>query len=259
MWPALWAFLLGVIILGAAGSIDVSPRDIWSPLIFLSDYVNPDHVSTFHTWSLAIEEQFYLLWPLALLRLGRRARPVLAVGIVLAPFVRAASYVLIPAWRGHDNYQFHQRYDVLAMGCLLALLWTEPRLQAFLSSHGRLLLVAAPGLLVLNAAVTHEAGSGYGLFLGQSVQSLCFTAFVASAVASAPAALNNRPARHLGLISYSLYLWQQPATLAHIHGLDPWVGLGIAIIASEASYRLIERPLEPVRRRLHREQVSQAM
>src|SRR5438094_10515539 len=75
-----------------------------------------------HSWSLSIEEQFYLLWPGALLLIGKRGAPALLWGlIVLCPFLRATTYHWHITNEGIAlHFGSHAAADSLATGCLLA-------------------------------------------------------------------------------------------------------------------------------------------
>jgi len=88
----------------------------------------------------------------------------------------------------------------------------------------------------------------------QSIFGASFSLIVAGAVASTTAAsrlLNGRAFVHLGLISYSLYLWQQMFTLTPFWIFkNPVIGVISALAAAELSYRSLEVPFVPVRRRL---------
>lgn len=205
---------------------------------------------------LSIEEQFYLLWPALLLALSvRRARRFLAAAIVAAPFVRVASYLIVPSWP--TEYQFHDRYDVLAAGCLLALCWDEPWLRERLQRHYRTLLVggvlAVLGVETVNAYLTSQ---GFILTIGYSIEAVAMAAIVGAAVAAAGSrvgrALNARLVVHLGVVSYGLYLWQQMFVLLPF-GVFRIVPLGLlaALVAAEMSWRLVERPFMGLRARLH--------
>src|SRR5690606_6891546 len=84
---------------------------------------------TGHLWSLAVEEQFYVLWPLALITLGLvRAWWFAAAAVIGAPIVRVAMWHLLPAHRDLVDQAFPCVFDAIATGCLLA--FAAPRLVA---------------------------------------------------------------------------------------------------------------------------------
>jgi len=255
LWPPLWIFLTAASILAAAGFVTVTSESVVAAFFFASDYLFGP-TAMFHLWSLAVEEQFYLLWPVVLIFAGvRRSRHLLIAAIIAAPAIRVASYVLFPQWRGSVDYQFHQRYDVLAFGCLLAVLWSNPHTQEWIRTQSATL--TAGGLAVAAAASLGNAlgGGRFHLLVGFSLQAGAFAAIIAGVVTSTglTGRLLNSPAlRHLGCISYSLYLWQQIFTLTPFGIFKvPIVGLLAALLIAELSYRLIELPMEPIRRRLH--------
>ena len=183
-----------------------------------------------HTWSLAIEEQFYLVWPLMFLALAKLRRPALLVGLAVAALAlhRAgmdADWLRLTA--GTDS-----RADGLLVGCV----------GAFVVNHaprvGRIapLVVVPLGWVVLTAPDLTRFG---------------FT-FVAGGWLVVLAWVLDRdsvaPLRWLGERSYSLYLWHYPITWAlrdgdmHSGGV---VATGLAIAgsfaAATASYELVEK------------------
>lgn len=251
LWPALWTFLLVCVVLDLVGSLEVTPREILAAVFFVTDYVRPEHPATGHTWSLSVEEQFYLLWPLLLLWIGRdRAPKVLAVGILMTPLVRIATHVAVPEWRGEATFQFHQRYDALAAGCLLALLWSNPRVIRVLTDRTGSVLALGIALVVLPEIALNLVGSSAG-FLGSTVAAIGFALIVGAAIHLRPAALNSRVAEHIGLISYSLYLYQQLFVLESGRVVESaLLGLVLVLAAAELSYWLTERPFESLRRGL---------
>jgi peptidoglycan/LPS O-acetylase OafA/YrhL len=259
LWPALWTFLIVATILGAAGQFTVTLRSVLAALLFSADYVLDHHsTATFHTWSLAVEEQFYLLWPVLLLRLGRRrVRPALVAAITVAPAVRVAAYYAFPSTRGNLGYYLHDRYDLLALGCLLAVFWDSPRLQDVLRRHRGLLLVAALTVLPVEVAAGHAAGPVFSLAVGFSIQAAALTAIVAVTVANGDwwvvVPLNRQPLLHIGVISYSVYLWQQIFTATPFGPFQSWpVRVAAALVAGEVSYRVTEQPFQRWRQALHR-------
>ncbi len=260
LWPALWVLVLVTGLLGAIGVYTIRATDILGALLFINDYlVGPQHAMVlYHTWSLAIEEQFYLIWPAAMIMLSAaRARKVMVAALLAAPFVRVASYFLIPAWRGPAAYQFHDRYDMLAAGCLLALCWDDPRLQGLLRRHRRPLLAACClAILAMEAVTAHSRSAAFLLTAGYSIEAVALAGIVATSIAGVSSStgrvLNCPVMVHVGLVSYSLYLWQQMFTVAAV-GPFTTVPLGLlaAVCCAELSWHLVERPFEGLRARLH--------
>ncbi len=212
-----------------------------------------------HGWSLSVEEQFYLFWPLVLLVLGRRRATWVAGALLLAaPLLRLATYALLPEWRGRIPIMLHTRVDALMFGCLLALL---PWHGAVLRKARRLLELrvhwgAAVFLLVLSPLLTERFRGAWLLPVGFSLEGACIALLLFWAVTRPETAvgrvLNSRPAVHLGALSYSLYLWQQPFTepaFSHQPGVFPLNLLG-AWVAAELSHRFVEQGFLRLRQRL---------
>lgn len=267
--PALFAVFLACYV---AGWFLLVPEDysqlgeaIASALLFVSNiwfwqnsggYFQSatDYMPTLHTWSLAVEEQFYIFLPLLLMALYRFARPLLlpaTVLIVLCSLVLAAWAT--PRMPSASFYLLPTRIWELGVGALLALgvVRTEfPRL--FREIVGVFGLVA-----VLTPVVLYDGNLSFpGL---AAVPPVLGTAALIWAGTVGPVMVSRllslRLLVSLGLISYSLYLWHWPImAFARIRlftvELEPaWqVGIVLAsIIAGWASWRFIERPFrEPV-------------
>lgn len=265
--PALFVFLAIVTVLAVTGVIDgVGPRDIISPALFLRDYWPLDGAWwTGHTWSLSVEEQFYVLWPLAVIVMPRRlAVKVLIVGVLLSPVVRIGTYLLPFVPEGAVTYMFHTRADALMIGCLLAYgagqEWFQ-RITQWMFAHR--LQWAVVAWLPLSWALTSSL-EGVWMYTVGYVGDALAVAIVIIWMMRAPDSpfgrfLNWRPVVHVGLISYSLYLYQQLFMTDHN---DTWfggltvVGLLALLLAAEASYWLVERPF--LRLRIRREHAKAA-
>lgn len=199
-----------------------------------------------HTWSLAVEEQFYLFFPLFLLviwRVGRRADLVALALLVLFSFA-------LSVWASHNSpvanfYLLPTRAWELLAGSLCTLATMRGRLE----TNGTL---SALGLgLILVAVVRLDASSalpGVGTLL--PVAGTCLI-ILFSREAKDPVGrlLSTRPFVGIGLISYSAYLFHQPlyafARLGWPEALGPWLltVLGAVSLALAAlSWRYVEQP-----------------
>lgn len=198
-----------------------------------------------HLWSLSVEEQFYLLWPLALvLWFRRRAAIALAAMIFSAGF--RVFLALSPTWYSLDrlHFSFLGTMDSIASGCLLAIF--EPEIKAALESADSKWLAAITipsawisfALLWGHSKNSHASALQSGLWV---VVPVLIAISIYLLMKHGYAALNSRPAILLGALSYSIYLWQQPFA---IHAAFPKaISLGMLAVCALASYHLVERPM----------------
>ena len=260
--PALFVFLTVVTVLAATGAISgVGPRDIISPALFLRDYWPLDGSWwTGHTWSLSVEEQFYVLWPLAVILMPRTvAVKVLVIGVLLSPFIRVGTSLLPFVPEGAVTYMFYTRADALMIGCLLAYGAGQNWFQRVTEwVFARRLQWAVVIWLPVSWAMTSRFEGLWMYTVGYVGDALAVAILIVWMI-RAPTSpfgrfLNWRPVVHVGLISYSLYLYQQ---LFLTHHNDTWfggltvIGLLALLLTAEASYLLVERPF--LRLRIRRE------
>ena len=200
-----------------------------------------------HVWSLSLEEQFYLFWPACLLMAGRRRALQIALGIIsLSPISRIASYFLLPALRSHEGMMLHTRLDTILFGCVLALLWRNTQFQAWLQKLFRpVILIPAALFLFFGSQLVEQRFRGmYALPVGITLNAAIITLLMAYLVQNprswAGTILNTKLLRHLGVISYSLYIWQQ---IYNGPAFDVFpLNLLLAWVTAELSFRLVERP-----------------
>jgi len=219
---------------------------------YFADMQGPSPVE--HTWSLSIEEQFYLVWPLLLLLLIRKASPrVIAVVIAVLIVVSVA----LMAWTydaGDPSVAYFgtfTRIHELLVGALLA--WLVHRGLSLPAHMRRTGWVALVGVLAMMATVSDMSSFYY------RGGSLIFSALVAWLLLSlgSPSSANGparlfalRPLVWIGLISYGIYLWHWPLILWLTPvrtGLDDLalaaLRIGLTVIVAAASYYVIERPI----------------
>ena len=165
-----------------------------------------------HTWSLAVEEQFYLIWPVLLLLLARTIKSVRGRCVALAA-ISLASFSLC-VWLTATNpilafYETPARVWEFGAGGLLAFVperWLEGcrRLWSWLGTIGLIALMAGAEL------IRASAFPGYVAAIPVVGTLLLLLAGVGAPESPAPRLLRTRPARAIGRLSYSLYLWHWP-------------------------------------------------
>ena len=219
-----------------------------------------------HTWSLAIEEHFYLVWPLLLvagLKLGISRRWLLFITLLLAvaSMVQRATLHQLGAPPVRTYYGIDTRADALLIGCAagMALSWSFVR-----SSSLKPLLIPALLLIVFCLIATDYATPLMHLG-GFTLLAVAAAVLVVNSVLSPTSQLTGlleaRPLVWLGRISYGLYLWHYPVFKAANLLQFGWAfKLCVAVTATFAvtclSYYLIERPALKLKRKFQVEQLG---
>ncbi|HEY7735579.1 MAG TPA: acyltransferase family protein [Candidatus Limnocylindrales bacterium] len=207
-----------------------------------------------HYWSLGVEEQFYLLWPTLLLLVARRTRSIGGALTATSAFVFFASFglsiVLTEVAAPWAFFSLPARAWELALGALIALQSTRlARLPQHIASGAvmaGLALVAASALVIEPS--TPFPGSAAILPVGGGA--LVILAGIRQPASLPSRLLAIRPARYIGRISYSLYLWHWPfiilPTVATGLTLSAPTRIGLvflAVVAAAASQRWVEEPI----------------
>jgi peptidoglycan/LPS O-acetylase OafA/YrhL len=203
-----------------------------------------------HLWSLSVEEQFYLLWP-SVLKKWYRHRVAILVGVVACgPLYRVACHFM--GLRGRADETFPAVADVLAVGCLLAVV--ERRIPKIKGTWAILMLLPVT-FVPIYAGILHFHLTALLLFVLWPIMHLSIAGLLMHVTWHPYSWLNAQPVVWLGKISYSLYLWQQLFVYGE-HG-KPWYGVLFALGAATASYYFVEMPMLRVReRRIERARVA---
>jgi peptidoglycan/LPS O-acetylase OafA/YrhL len=214
-----------------------------------------------HLWSLAIEEQFYLLWPPILFLLWKLLRdPRRVAGAVLGlagVSVGALSLIYSGGDPSRVYYGTDTRASALLIGAALALLWRPsdetrplPRLNPWLLDAATLL----SGAILVWAFMRFDDQSPFTYRPGLLMVSLATASLIAACVhpdARVGRLLGLSPLRWLGKRSYSIYIWYFPVFAVTRPGVDLNVTVGtafalraaITLTFAELSYRFVEEPI----------------
>jgi peptidoglycan/LPS O-acetylase OafA/YrhL len=258
IFPPYYAFLIGLALASATGAVVLASGDLFSSMTYTANYKLDRSWFVGHTWSLSVEEQFYLLWPAVLLFARTRRAILLAAAVVLvAPFIRVAEWEFLRQYGDGVGHRFETIADAIAIGCVLA--GTRSWLHET-TWYPRLL--ASPAFVVVPFAaiggnLMHDhplVNFGLGMSVAHVGIALCLDWAVTYHDGRVGRILNARPLVFVGWLSYSLYLWQQPFLN---RGSVTWAAAfpqNILIVALLAltSYYLVERPSLALRRRLER-------
>ena len=214
-----------------------------------------------HLWSLAVEEQFYLLLPLVLGLLLRYRRPAFALGMLLLAAVAASLWMALLYRPELDPSRVYYGLDTRAAGLLLgtALAFVWPPRQPAAPRGGSGLLADASGiaaLLILLWCFTHLHAYEPALYRGGFALVALASATLIAVVVHPRALLGThvlgRPVmRWIGKRSYSIYLWHWPVFMVTRPQLDlPISGVSlvllrlvVTLVVAELSFRLVEGPM----------------
>lgn len=273
IFPAFYCYLAVILCLWMMGFIHLTWPVFVTAALFLRDYAAPfihSHPSgdwfVGHTWTLSVEEQFYWLWPLCLIfARPRRAAMIAVLLVALDPVIRTAEYFLLPATREEIPIMLHTRVDSLMIGCLIALFYRNMKFQSVLKLLYRkqVPLLAAVFLFVVSPLLDARLHGIYNLPIGWTLENIGAGLVLLWAIDNAGSKigslLNSRLLVHVGIISYSLYLWQQ----LFLTNLNPLscnkfpLNIIFAFLAAELSYCALERPILFWRRRLNTTRFTQ--
>jgi peptidoglycan/LPS O-acetylase OafA/YrhL len=235
--------LLGVLIVGGS---EIRFSDFLPAFTYTSNYLDVSRWELGHTWSLAVEEQFYLIYPGLFLLLGRRPTIVLLLCVVLiGPLIRFVDFQTFgeARWVG---FGFHSNADALSVGCLLALFrdWVHSNSKYVRLIHSRIIIIFPILILLFNDQADHPRLFAFAVSVVNILIAFCIDWAVTNhSKHFVGKFLNTVPMTTLGVMSYSIYLWQQPFLNPYS---DLWFTkfpanlIGIAFFSS-LSYLVIER------------------
>lgn len=270
--PPAWLAVGVAVAIGAVGWVE-SDTTVWGVLATLFSYANyyivingreglPPDTSQF--WSLGVEEHFYLLIPVILLVLWRTKAKRRTIGWTLA-----ALALIAPVWRvalGLMGASFDRlyissdtRFDSLLLGTALALLANPMLGDRIPEPVRRRLPLFAGAATIAFVACAFVPSLSFRLSIADTIECLCLVP-VFWYVTTRPASvvgrvLNSDLMTRIGILSFAVYLFHRMGfslgeNLSDVPALADLIGFAMTVVVAELTYRLVERPIAKLRRRL---------
>jgi peptidoglycan/LPS O-acetylase OafA/YrhL len=255
IFPAFYFYIACMFVANRYGLVELFLGDIFHAASYTMNYHHERAWALNHTWSLAVEEQFYLLWPLALVMIGiKRSLLCAFIFVIIAPLIRAGMWYGLESTPSAMIREFQAVGDALAAGCLLAAIhhrgWKIP---AWFNTKW---FIAVPISLFIVPVFLYKLDPSLFYIIGQTYVNLVATAIIWRCTTISKGItfrfLNNAHIVWLGTLSYSLYLWQEPF-------LNSWsrdwfvswpINLALAFGCAIISFYLVERPFLKIKQSL---------
>jgi peptidoglycan/LPS O-acetylase OafA/YrhL len=262
IFPGFYFFWVAYVGLALLAHKHVSWGNCIAALFYVNNYYWPlrggGKGGMLHTWSLGVEEQFYLVWPSIFKRFRNRLHGLERALAVLCGLVLLHRILLLYLWHAPSLYlyfAFDTRMDSLAMGCLLAISVRTKRADRFIHAvcaHWSLPAITFALFAVSMAIPSFFPKSHYSIVEGFTVESVLSAALIVQMIVLGDrlpwAWINWRWVRFLGTVSYSWYLYNEmgpdavnSSPLGHTLLRAP-AGLAIGLLVATGSYYIVEKP-----------------
>ncbi|MEP3481528.1 MAG: acyltransferase [Fuerstiella sp.] len=265
IFPVYVCYLLAVVLFTYVSGLSIGLDGYVHAATFTTGVRPGDNWALAHTWSLSVEEQFYLFWPFLFAFAAPLLRKRLAIGIALViPFTR----ILFWAWGAKwlVQYSFLGNGDAIMWGCVSALVLAEtPSLVKKLAQSNPQHRLLTATFVLFGMEIFHRGHFWPALSvpLTLTVESFAIVFIIYSVTQNRSGMvfdiLNHPIVSRVGVLSYSIYLWQQLALYPASENFTPYVwqrfpqNILVALVVAVLSYNLIEKPFLNLKEKLRRE------
>ncbi len=278
LYPVLLALIVIVALLSAAIGVEILPSHLLSASFYFVNYYDtlgeifdwPERIAAWgHLWSLAVEEHFYILFPLLLVVFGRNHNHrifIVIVAIILSFAARIFAYIYLPQLADYTYMASECRFESIAWGALLALMldgYGKNKGNRIQKINSLIWTIAAFLILLASFVIRDESFRAIWRYSlqGLAIFILVFNLYFNRQFAFAIKILDLRLMRFIGRLSYSLYLWHWPIIwyFARLQGIDAGeamlsplymaLALGFSFIFAAVSYYCIEKPFFSLRKK----------
>lgn len=231
--------------------------DLIHALTFTANYQLDYNWYFNHLWSLAVEEQFYFIWPFALFFLGVRRGAIGACAmLVVVPIIRLLMSLYGDQPEIALSREFQAVSDSLALGCLASLTYNRLAGNRIVAALTDWPAIPLGGLCIAIGYGSAFLSRPFAYVAGQTIANVGIVLLLLHVMRNpqslAGRVLNTRPLVAIGTLSYSLYLWQEPFLYFHARSWPTSFPQNVALAfgAAAASYFIVERPFLALKDRL---------
>lgn len=246
IFPVYYCLLFVYFLLQLAGILKFSIHQWFTSLTYTKDFAFRNWEDS-HLWSLAVEEQFYLAWPLVFKYALKNKKVLISFIIVAAcPLIRLLGYLFQKT--EFLKFSLFANIDSLMIGCLAAIYL--PLIVNIMRNYSQnaIRILATATIIFVWYLELHKIVDPLVVPLGRTITGLCASLLIVSLGffqgGIGYALLNTKLFNYIGILSYSIYIWQQIFFSSKLIPLSmlPYNFLFI-IITAVISYHLIERPV----------------
>ncbi len=262
IFPVFYLYLLIVTIGYWLGKIKIPGIILAFAALYLTNYMKlfitttdepcPDYRIIGHFWTLSLEEQFYLIWPSALIIFGIvKMKNILPYILCAYPLIRVTTYFLFPQMRGQIGMMLHTMGDCIFWGCYAALVqrFHPERVQNLVSFFEKYKFIPFALLSILFLVcplLSIYLKGAFDITIGFSIEGIVISIMLVYILTVKPAwcnFFNNKVLMFIGVLSYSIYIWHvlflRTSTILNTFPLNVIASLIVAYL----SYKYIETPI----------------